>query len=478
MSDTKYLTQRYQTWFIQLPIPTILKDYYSTSKIVKTLETRDLMEARIRRDILIGQYKAEFEHKKALLKASSQTGLTQVQEALHLKKEISAGLHGQNQQELLEGASIGLDESRDTYLRPTGRHAKGVEIDKETGYRAEIDQNIVKQYQLASEILTTDTPVELISTTLEDYLTDITHLRIQTQGNHKRRVTQFIEWLGDKKISDITKRDASRFLIEVVQKFDDLAPRTKKQFIGDISSFFTWCVERHYCDENPFIGLTKRIKETTRGTREKSSRHYQPFTIDELSTIFESIDKHRGITSPLFPFSLIALYSGMRSNELAETEIGDVHSDHIHIPEGKTETSVRDVPIHPLLKPLIHKLKEISSDGFLISNLKCGGVDNKRNHYIAKKAGNLIRGKAGITDKTKVFHSFRKNFATALENAGVPESTSQQLMGHKKKSMTYSLYSQGVDLPVLINAVNSVSYIDSLEKQLSELIESYLIRLK
>jgi hypothetical protein len=37
---------------------------------------------------------------------------------------------------------------------------------------------------------------------------------------------------------------------------------------------------------------------------------------------------------------MLALYTGMRSNEIAETEIIDVYDDHIFIPESKTESSV------------------------------------------------------------------------------------------------------------------------------------------
>ena len=40
----------------------------------------------------------------------------------------------------------------------------------------------------------------------------------------------------------------------------------------------------------------------------------------------------------------------MRANEIAETVLDDVHETRIHIPEGKTDASVREVPIHPVIK--------------------------------------------------------------------------------------------------------------------------------
>ncbi len=57
-----------------------------------------------------------------------------------------------------------------------------------------------------------------------------------------------------------------------------------------------------------------------------------------------------------------------------------------------------------------------------------------------------------------MFHSLRKNFSTALENAGIPESTAQQIVGHKKQSMIYRLYGYIVDLDVLAEAVQNITY--------------------
>ena len=104
--------------------------------------------------------------------------------------------------------------------------------------------------------------------------------------------------------------------------------------------------------------------------------------------------------------------------------------------------------------------------------LKSGGYDNKRSWYIQKKFGRK-RNKVGIP-VSKKFHSFRKNFSTALENFQVPENVAQQLVGHAKKSMTYSLYSQGVGHDVLKEALTKVTYgpIDQLvAEQIQNLIE-------
>lgn len=58
----------------------------------------------------------------------------------------------------------------------------------------------------------------------------------------------------------------------------------------------------------------------------------------------------------------------------------------------------------------------------------------------------------------RVFHSIRKTVATQLENAGVPENVSTDILGHEKKTMTYGLYSGGSSLKVKAEALEKVNY--------------------
>ncbi len=55
------------------------------------------------------------------------------------------------------------------------------------------------------------------------------------------------------------------------------------------------------------------------------------------------------------------------------------------------------------------------------------------------------------------FLSFR-NLATEPENAGVPLNVAAQLLGHSKGNLSFGLYSGGLGLDVLAEAVGKVSY--------------------
>jgi integrase len=290
------------------------------------------------------------------------------------------------------------------------------------------------------------------------------HTRIQTKNAREKRVRDFIEWLGvDREIKSITRQQAGSYITRVLLNKGH-SIKTTKDTISDLSTFFNWCMQRGMIDSNPFYGLSTTVRETSRGTKEKQGTRRRPFTNDELVTLLTAIRDARGKDDPLWPLAILGLFTGMRGNEIAETEVTDVHDTYIHIPEGKTESSIRDVPIHPVISKLVADLKENSTDGYLISGLKRGGEDNKRYHVIGKRFSTVLRKVAKITDRQVVFHCLRKNLATALENAGVPESTAQQIAGHKKQSMTYGLYSGGVELEKLSKAMAKVDYGEAIEK--------------
>jgi integrase len=57
-----------------------------------------------------------------------------------------------------------------------------------------------------------------------------------------------------------------------------------------------------------------------------------------------------------------------------------------------------------------------------------------------------------------VFHSIRRTVATQLENAGVAEGVAADIIGHKKATMTYGLYSGGASLKVKRAAIEKLAY--------------------
>ena len=161
----------------------------------------------------------------------------------------------------------------------------------------------------------------------------------------------------------------------------------------------------------------------------------------------------------------------MRINEICNLKESDLNDNSFHIYHGKTKSSTRVIPIHPLLKLLVNCLLKKSNDGYLMTNITPGGYDNKRSANFQKKLGRL-RDKLDFP-KGIVFHSLRNTFSTRLENLGIPSNHISQLMGHEDGNMALDVYSGGLAIEPLRKSIPKLTYgseLDSLVKLSSEKI--------
>lgn len=152
----------------------------------------------------------------------------------------------------------------------------------------------------------------------------------------------------------------------------------------------------------------------------------------------------------------LAMWTGARIEELCSLKVENVTKDSFHIIDAKTPSGWREVPIHSKLKPTIDRLVKESTNGYVMSGLS----ENKygdRSNAIGKRFGRLKAGK-GFRPRVETFHSIRKTVTTLLENAGVPESTAADIVGHDKPTMTYGLYSGGASLEVKREALERIDY--------------------
>ena len=57
-----------------------------------------------------------------------------------------------------------------------------------------------------------------------------------------------------------------------------------------------------------------------------------------------------------------------------------------------------------------------------------------------------------------MFHSIRKTVVTLLEDAGVSENLTADIMGHEKPRITYGLYSGGHSMASMKEAIEKIPY--------------------
>jgi integrase len=132
----------------------------------------------------------------------------------------------------------------------------------------------------------------------------------------------------------------------------------------------------------------------------------------------------------------------------------------------KTTGSRRIVPVHPELARLGFltfaevRRKEGGPNAALFPHLKPGPRGGYAEGW-SKWFGRYIRS-VGITNKARVFHSFRHSFKDALRAAGVSEDVNDALTGHSGGGVGRSYGAKDVvrrfGLPRLAEAVEKVAY--------------------
>lgn len=166
---------------------------------------------------------------------------------------------------------------------------------------------------------------------------------------------------------------------------------------------------------------------------------------------------------------LIALYSGMRSNEICQLRNADVIkkdgvwafrvSDEGEGQSVKTEAAVRIVPVHSEIvrSGFLDYLKTLPSKGQLFPALKPGGVDGKLNWYFSKRF-TAYRRSCGVNAPRVSFHSFRKNAAQALKDKRATQAEIAELIGHEQ-GFTNKFYTPlQLPMPALKELIDRIDY--------------------
>jgi integrase len=288
--------------------------------------------------------------------------------------------------------------------------------------------------------------------------------RDTTLGGHRLRVRAFVDNVGDVPLADVTRAMASDFLAGL-----DVSNRTRNAYATTLKCVFE-CARRRgrFTGDNPFDGMKAKVAGSS----------YQPFTVAELQTLFAKLPREvrpkRHSPDTALPWvALIALYTGMRLEEIAQLTTADVREETangarvwcIDIHNGgsnklKNETSARLIPVHSELVRL----------GLLdyVKALKTGplfpGLTRRESKggKVGARVGELFRKRLvalGLKREGLCFHSFRHTVAGRLDAAGVPQSDAARVLGHAVAGMSYGTYSQaGPGLKRVAGVVEQISY--------------------
>jgi len=234
------------------------------------------------------------------------------------------------------------------------------------------------------------------------------------------------EWFRKLKLCEISLKEVESYQSHLIRK--GLSVDTCNKYISILKASMTKAYEWELISEERLksIRKVKLLKGEV-----KRLRYLNP---DEIKRLLEACDDY------VYPIVFTALNTGMRKGEILGLRWKDIDLKNGLILLEKTKNQERrEIPMNGSLRELFKRLftqRRLDTD-YVFVNPETGN-----RYYDLKRAFSRALSKAGIKDFR--FHDLRHTFASQLVMAGVDIRTVQELLGHKKLSMTmrYSHLSQ------------------------------------
>ena len=218
--------------------------------------------------------------------------------------------------------------------------------------------------------------------------------------------------------------------------------KTAKTYLSTYRTFWRHLNKLKLVDKSldAFKDVLPEVKKSTQPKRDY-------FTPEDYRRLLQGVPEHDGALGDLIQ---LGAYTGCRIEELCNLKIQNVSADYLKIADAKTEAGIRKVPLHSAIRQLVARLRDTSSDGYLLADLTFNKYGDRSN-AIGKRFGNLKR-KLGYGPE-HVFHSFRRGVVTQFEEAGVPENIAARIVGHDYKTITFGTYSGGASINTMQEAI-------------------------
>lgn len=269
--------------------------------------------------------------------------------------------------------------------------------------------------------------------------------------------------------------DADKHTIDELAAFAErkgmatLSPTGVNNYLRWLLTFLAWCHRKGKMDRMPTAYAEIKVADPVRKEDKRAA-----FSDDQLNVIFRSrVYQDQERDSSLFWVPLIALWNGMRSNEICQLDVADIKLeenvwgfDVTHISTTgdddksvKTSSSIRFVPMHPRLIEfgLLDFHGAQPKDAKLFRDIT-RGVDGYYSTNFSKKVNRYLRYIGAHGPKHK-FHSFRHNFRDALRKGRVDREIGKALGGWTGGNTdAFDIYGNGYDVVLLRDEIIRVDY--------------------
>jgi integrase len=281
-------------------------------------------------------------------------------------------------------------------------------------------------------------------------------LKERYAGRHRRAVARLKAWMTANHGTDDARRVTRRIAGEFVDSLlaGGLSTTTANSLTGSLGVYWQWLHDRIGIEgANPWSKQARKRAATDKLAKKR------PFEDAEVVAL---------LTGPtyrtLHDLMRVAALSGMRIEEIARLTVENVANDAFDIVVGKTDNSIRVVPMHDDLKALVaRRMTGKDPTDRLFPELK--GTGKRELSAKASERFTEYRRDRKVDDRLPGqrqsnvdFHSFRRWFATKAEQAGQPPHVTSAVLGHAegREGMTLGTYSGGPSMRQKREVVNSV----------------------
>lgn len=295
------------------------------------------------------------------------------------------------------------------------------------------------------------------------------------KDTHRSVAEWFIARAGRKSVELYTRQDVLAFKDRLLAEGQTVSNTNMK--LSRLRTLLGWAYQNDLAPANVADGIS--VKQADSGKNKRL-----PFSLTDLQTLFSGAVYTRGdrpnagYGEAAYWLPLLALYTGARLEELAQLRVSDVRLERypdqdglmgsgwfLHITEAtdedgqenrlKNAISERMVPVHPEIQRLgfIAYVQGLTDQrGRVFPLLKPNGYGRRSALWASRWFQNYLRKTCGITEKRKVFHSFRHTFKDYARRSGLAGDVQRQLMGHAGKDVADG-YGSGYDLHSLAVAM-------------------------
>jgi len=264
---------------------------------------------------------------------------------------------------------------------------------------------------------------------------------LRTQSERKRQLEQSLAKHLDKSITELKRKD-------IQAAVDAKAAEGRKAYANRIRAalvaFTKWAWVRGYTDEDVGAGIAKATRETARE---------RVLNISEIRDIWSATFKMGGLWGPILRLMLL---TSQRRGEIFNLRWDEVDLDNRRITKPGSRTKNGKPHVTHLSDPALSELRDLyenrKESGLVFTTTGSTPVSG------IGKAKSRLDGFLGEGFEPWRLHDIRTAFATAMADAGVPETVADRVLNHSASGSAPSavarVYNQAELLPQRADALN------------------------